>query len=57
MSWGGLKNGLLLNAAEDAGFDVLVTGDLSLQYQQNLTDRRIAVVSLSATTGESSGSM
>jgi hypothetical protein len=37
-----------LNAAEIAGFDVLLTGDLSLEYQQNMAGRRIAIVSLSA---------
>ncbi len=45
----GLKNGALLDAAEGAGFDVLVTGDRTLQYEpQNLSGRRIARVSLSA---------
>jgi predicted nuclease of predicted toxin-antitoxin system len=47
MGWGGWKNGALLAAAEEAGFDVLVTGDLSLEYQQNMFGREIAVVSLS----------
>lgn len=46
--WAGLKNGSLLDAAETAGFEVLVTGDLSLTYQQNFAGRRIAIVSLSA---------
>jgi len=46
--WAGLKNGQLLAAAEKDGFDVLVTGDLALGYQQNLTLRRIAIISLSA---------
>jgi hypothetical protein len=46
--FGGFKNGELLNAAEIAGFDVLLTGDLSLEYQQNMAGRRIAIVSLSA---------
>ena len=32
-----MKNGKLLEAAEAENFDVLVTGDLSLKYQQNLT--------------------
>jgi len=44
----GLRNGALLSAAEAAGFDVVVTGDLSMQYQQNLSNRKLAVVSLSA---------
>ena len=35
-SWAGLKNGQLLDAAEAAGFTVLVTGDRNLQFQQNL---------------------
>ena len=46
--FGWFKNGDLLRAAEDAGFEVLVTGDLSLEYQQNITGRQIAIVSLSA---------
>lgn len=48
LGWAGLKNGALLEAAEKGGFDVLVTGDLSLSYQQNMTGRRLAIVSLSA---------
>jgi hypothetical protein len=48
MGFGGLKNGELLSAAEVAGFDVLVTGDKTLEYEQNLNDRVIAVVSVSA---------
>jgi len=48
LGWAGLKNGILLEAAEGDGFQVLVTGDLSMNYQQNLTARRIAIVSLSA---------
>ena len=42
--WGTLKNGELLTAAEQAGFDVLLTTDKNLRYQQNLTDRKIAIV-------------
>jgi hypothetical protein len=38
-SWAGLKNGQLLDAAEAAGFRVVVTGDRNLQFQQNLTTR------------------
>jgi predicted nuclease of predicted toxin-antitoxin system len=48
MGWAGWSNGELLDAAQQAGFDVLVTGDLSLQFQQNLKTREIAIVSLSA---------
>ena len=48
MGWAGLKNGELLRAAEDAGIDVLLTGDRTLAYEQNLTGRRLAIVTLSA---------
>ena len=44
----GLSNGRLLDAAESAGFDVLVTGDRTLHYEQNLGHRVIAIVSLTA---------
>jgi predicted nuclease of predicted toxin-antitoxin system len=44
--WATLKNGDLLAAAEAAGFDVLLTTDKNLRYQQNLTGRKIAVVIL-----------
>ncbi len=45
--WSGLKNGALLTAAEEAGFDLFVTADQELSYQQNLIDRKIALVVLS----------
>lgn len=44
--WAQLKNGALLQAAEQAGFDVLVTADKNLRYQQRITARRIAIVEL-----------
>jgi len=45
--WHTLKNGDLLKAAEDAGFDVLVTSDKGIKYQQNLSGRKLALVVLS----------
>jgi hypothetical protein len=45
--WETLSNGELLAEAERAGFDVLVTADKNIQYQQNLSGRKIAVVVLS----------
>lgn len=45
--WDTLSNGDLLIAAEDAGFDLLLTADKNIRYQQNLEGRRIAVVVLS----------
>ncbi|MGH9255650.1 MAG: DUF5615 family PIN-like protein [Vicinamibacterales bacterium] len=47
-SWAGLKNGALLTEAEQAGFSVFITGDRSLEYQQNLTQRNLDVVVLAA---------
>jgi hypothetical protein len=44
--WDTLENGELLKAAEAAGFDVLVTPDKNMRYQQNLTVRTIALVVL-----------
>jgi predicted nuclease of predicted toxin-antitoxin system len=44
--WEESENGELLNQAEAAGFEVLVTTDKNLSYQQNLTGRKIAVVVL-----------
>jgi predicted nuclease of predicted toxin-antitoxin system len=46
----GLKNGRLLEAAEEAGFDVLVTVDQNIPDQQNLTGRKIAFLILCGTT-------
>ena len=43
-----MTNGALLDAAEAAGFTVLVTGDQNLQFQQNLAKRRLGVVVLCA---------
>lgn len=44
--WDTLENGDLLEAAETAGFDVLLTTDQNLRYQQKLSGRRIAIVVL-----------
>ena len=50
MGWGSLKNGELLEQAQSNGFEVLVTTDQNLKYQQNLTKRLIAIVVLSSTS-------
>jgi hypothetical protein len=42
--WERVENGELLTLAEEAGFEVLVTTDQNLGYQQNLRTRKIAVV-------------
>jgi hypothetical protein len=41
-----LENGDLLRSAKRVGFDVMVTSDQSIRYQQNLTGRRLALVVL-----------
>ena len=41
-----LENGELLKVAEAAGFDVLVTSDQNIRYQQNLASRKLALVVL-----------
>jgi len=46
---GDINNGALLAAAE-ADFDVLVTTDQNLRYQQNLAGRRLAILALSTTS-------
>lgn len=43
MGWTGIKNGELLRLAE-AEFDVFVTADEKLRYQQNLSGRRLAII-------------
>ena len=46
LEWQELQNGALLDAAEKAGFNVMVTGDKNLSYQQNLAGRKLALVVL-----------
>jgi hypothetical protein len=48
--WDRLSNGELLNAAEEARFDLLLTTDRRIRYQQNLNVRRIALVVLTGST-------
>ncbi len=48
--WSTLQNGELLGTAEREGFEVLVTTDQSLKYQQNLSERQIAIVVLMTTS-------
>jgi hypothetical protein len=48
--WDTLNNGALLNAAEDAGFELLLTTDRRIRHQQDLRARRIALVVLTGST-------
>ena len=49
MGWKGIQNGALLALAQQSGFEVLITGDKKLSYQQNPAGRMIALVVLSET--------
>jgi hypothetical protein len=46
MGWGGISNGDLLDKAEREGFQVFILADKNLRYQQNLSNRRIAILEL-----------
>jgi hypothetical protein len=46
LGWDTLNNGELLKAAEEAGFEVFLTTDKNIRYQQNLAKRVIAIVVL-----------
>jgi hypothetical protein len=48
--WDTLSNGELLNAAEEAGFELLLTTDRRIRYQQNLEVRHVALVVLTGST-------
>ena len=45
--WSSFTNGELLSVAEGA-FDLFITADQNLKYQQNLTGRKIAILELSS---------
>lgn len=46
LGWATLANGDLLDRAEDAGYEVLITTDQSIRFQQNLAGRGIGIVVL-----------
>ena len=48
--WSDLRNSALLDRAEAGGFELLITTDQSLRYQQNLAGRRLAVLVLMSTS-------
>jgi len=50
LGWSTLQNGSLISQAEAAGFDVLITTDKNWKYQQNLSERSLAVVVLLSTS-------
>lgn len=46
VGWQELKNGELIQKAEEAGYDLLLTTDKNIRYQQNLSNRTIAILVL-----------
>ena len=46
IGWHEFENGELIRQAEEAGYEVLVTTDKNIRYQQNLSGRKIALVIL-----------
>jgi len=46
IGWHELENGELIQKAEEAGYDILLSTDKNIRYQQNLTERKIALVVL-----------
>lgn len=48
--WSEMANGALLDAAAATGFDLFITTDQNLRYQQNLAGRHIAIVVLRSTS-------
>ena len=52
MDWSGIKNGKLLSLCVDNYFDILLTIDKNLQYQQNLDKYPVTVVVLNSFTSD-----
>ncbi len=48
--WQALENGNLLAAAEESNYQILITTDQNLRYQQNLTGRKISIIVLLSTS-------
>lgn len=48
LGWAGMKNGALLRATREAGFQTLVTVDRRMEYQQNISKSGLALVVLQA---------
>ena len=50
LGWSLISNGDLLKRAEENGYDVFVTTDQNLRYQQNLSGRKLGIVVLMSTS-------
>jgi predicted nuclease of predicted toxin-antitoxin system len=52
MGWHSLENGTLLKAAADGGFDVMLTKDSGVEYEQHLSDLPVSVLVIRAKTNK-----
>ena len=52
MGWSGVENGDLLKAAADSGFEVMLTKDSGVEYEQHLPSLRIALLVMKAKTNK-----
>jgi len=50
LGWSQLSNGDLIAAAEREGYDLLITTDQNLRYQQNFSERKIGIIVLTTTS-------
>ncbi|WP_133511754.1 hypothetical protein [Candidatus Thiosymbion oneisti] len=50
LGWERLRNGDLIRKAEKESFEILITTDKNLKYQQNLSNRKISILVLSTTS-------
>ncbi len=48
--WSDLRNGDLLTEAEENGYQLLITADQNIRYQQNLTGRLLGILVLRSTS-------
>lgn len=52
LGWAGTKNGALLRRAVENGFTVFLTVDRNLEYQQDVSDMRLAIIALRSHTND-----
>lgn len=50
MGWATLTNGELIGAAERNGYDLIITTDQNLKYQQNIPQRKLGIIVLKTTS-------
>jgi predicted nuclease of predicted toxin-antitoxin system len=47
MGWSALRNGDLIDAAEQAGFETIITADKNFPFQLNISSRKLSIIILS----------